>query len=169
VGLGQASFEQRRQLVELLIDRVVVTDGHVEIRYVIPTTPGSTKTRFCHLRTDYFHLIPVAVADPVKLRRPPASSAPAGPVGLLVIALGDRVADPAGAQGLPVGAAAAGLVAGQVPNVRAGPPTRAGHPHLVHQPDQLQGVGVLARRQPGGQVAATAVADGVELGGQPTA
>jgi hypothetical protein len=25
---------------------VVVTDGQVEIRYVIPTTPGSTKTRF---------------------------------------------------------------------------------------------------------------------------
>jgi site-specific DNA recombinase len=54
VGLGQAGFEQRRQLVELLIDRVVVTDGQVEIRYVIPTTPGSTQTRFCHLRTDYF-------------------------------------------------------------------------------------------------------------------
>ena len=45
-GLGQASFEQRRQLVELLVDRVVVTDGQVEIRYVIPTTPGSAKTRF---------------------------------------------------------------------------------------------------------------------------
>ncbi|HSK36232.1 MAG TPA: recombinase family protein, partial [Actinomycetota bacterium] len=55
VGLGQARFEQRRQLVELLIDRVVVADGQVEIRYVIPTTPASTKTRFCHLRTDYFH------------------------------------------------------------------------------------------------------------------
>jgi site-specific DNA recombinase len=56
VGLGQASSEQRRQLVELLIDRVVVTDGQVEIRYVIPTTDHSTKTRFCHLRTDYFRL-----------------------------------------------------------------------------------------------------------------
>jgi site-specific DNA recombinase len=56
VGLGQADFEQRRQLVELLIDRVVVTDGQVEIRYVIPTTPDSTKTRFCHLRTDYFKI-----------------------------------------------------------------------------------------------------------------
>jgi site-specific DNA recombinase len=33
---------------------VVVTDGKVEIRYVIPTTPASTNTRFCHLRTDYF-------------------------------------------------------------------------------------------------------------------
>jgi site-specific DNA recombinase len=62
VGLGQASFEQRRQLVELLIDRVVVTDGQVEIRYVIPTTDHSTKTRFCHLRTDYFDVLVGLVA-----------------------------------------------------------------------------------------------------------
>jgi site-specific DNA recombinase len=64
VGLGQASFDQRRQLVELLIDRVVVTDGQVEIRYVIPTTPGSTRTRFCHLRTDYFQVEPADVRPP---------------------------------------------------------------------------------------------------------
>jgi site-specific DNA recombinase len=56
VGLDQATFEQRRQLVELLIDRVVVTDGQVETRYVIPSTDHSTKTRFCHLRTDYFQV-----------------------------------------------------------------------------------------------------------------
>jgi hypothetical protein len=37
-GLTQATFEQKRHLVELLIDRVVVTDGDVAIRYVIPTT-----------------------------------------------------------------------------------------------------------------------------------
>jgi hypothetical protein len=66
VGLGQAGFEQRRQLVELLIDRVVVTNGHVEIRDVIPTTPGSTRTRFCHLRTDYFKV------EPAEKRLPPA-------------------------------------------------------------------------------------------------
>jgi len=53
-GLAQASFEQRRQLVELLVDCVVVTDGEVEIRYVIPTTEASTHIRFCHLRKDYF-------------------------------------------------------------------------------------------------------------------
>jgi site-specific DNA recombinase len=74
VGLDQASFQQRRQLVELLIDRVVVTDGHVEIRYVIPTTPGSTKTRFCHLRTDYFQVEAADIGPPgevqVKLARP---------------------------------------------------------------------------------------------------
>ena len=68
VGLDQAGFEHRRQLVELLIDRVVVTDGQVEIRYVIPTTPGSTQTRFCHLRTDYFQVKPADVGPPGKLQ-----------------------------------------------------------------------------------------------------
>jgi site-specific DNA recombinase len=53
-GLAQASFEQRRQLVLLLIDRVVVTDADVEIRYVLPTSPDSEHVRFCHLRKDYF-------------------------------------------------------------------------------------------------------------------
>jgi site-specific DNA recombinase len=68
VGLDQAGFEQRRQLVELLIDRVVVTDGQVEIRYVIPTTPASTKTRFCHLRTDYFQVEAADVRPPEKVQ-----------------------------------------------------------------------------------------------------
>ncbi len=54
-GLAQASFEQRRQLVLLLIDRVVVTDADVEIRYVLPTNPDSEHVRFCHLRKDYFN------------------------------------------------------------------------------------------------------------------
>ena len=54
-GLGQASFEQKRKLIELLIDRVVVNDGDVEIRYVIPVSPASEQVRFCHLRKDYFH------------------------------------------------------------------------------------------------------------------
>jgi len=53
-GLEQASFEQKRQLIELLIDRVVVTNEEVEIRYVIPTSPSSEHTRFCHLRSNYF-------------------------------------------------------------------------------------------------------------------
>ena len=54
-GLAQATFEQKRELVLLLIDRVIVTDGDVEIRYVIPTSPASEHVRFCHLRTDYVH------------------------------------------------------------------------------------------------------------------
>jgi site-specific DNA recombinase len=54
-GLAAATFEQKRQLVELLIDRVAVTGEQVEIRYVIPTAPAGAQGRFCHLRTDYFH------------------------------------------------------------------------------------------------------------------
>ena len=52
-GLDQASFEQRRALIELLVDRVIVTDGEVEIRYVVPTDRSSEQVRFCHLRLDY--------------------------------------------------------------------------------------------------------------------
>jgi site-specific DNA recombinase len=52
-GLEQASFEQKRKLVELLIDRVIVTDGEVEIRYVMPTSKSSEHIRFCHLYMDY--------------------------------------------------------------------------------------------------------------------
>jgi len=51
--LDNLDFEQRRQLVELLIDRVIVDDEKVEIRYVIPTSPNGENTRFCQLRTDY--------------------------------------------------------------------------------------------------------------------
>jgi site-specific DNA recombinase len=52
-GLAEATFEQKRQLVELLVDRVVVTMDEVEIRYVIPTSARSEHIRFCHLHTDY--------------------------------------------------------------------------------------------------------------------
>jgi site-specific DNA recombinase len=57
-GLSQANFEQKRKLVELLIDRVIVTDDEVEIRYVIPTHARGETTHFCHLRLDYFHSLP---------------------------------------------------------------------------------------------------------------
>jgi site-specific DNA recombinase len=55
IGRGQAAatFEQRRQLVELLIDRVVVSHEEVEIRYVVPTTKASEQVHFSHLRADY--------------------------------------------------------------------------------------------------------------------
>jgi len=55
-GLEQATFAQRRQLVELLFDRVIVDDVQVEIRYVIPTSEAGAQTRFCHLRKDYFDI-----------------------------------------------------------------------------------------------------------------
>ena len=54
-GLAEATFEQKRKLMELLIDRVIVTGEEVEIRYVIPTDPSSEHVRFCHLRSDYLH------------------------------------------------------------------------------------------------------------------
>jgi site-specific DNA recombinase len=70
-GLDQATFEQRHQLVLLLIDRVVVTDASVEIRYVLPTSPESEHVRFCHLRKDYFH----HPADAVRQEAPVACAA----------------------------------------------------------------------------------------------
>jgi site-specific DNA recombinase len=55
-GLAHPTFAQKRQLVELLIDCVVVTNEEVEIRDVIPTSSRSEHVRFCHLRKDYFNV-----------------------------------------------------------------------------------------------------------------
>jgi site-specific DNA recombinase len=52
-GLATATFAQRRQLAELLIDRVIVTDDQVEIRYVLPTSPDGPHRPFCQLRKDH--------------------------------------------------------------------------------------------------------------------
>jgi len=52
-GLEGATFEQKREVVELLIDRVVVTEEEVEIRYVIPTSTSSEQVHFCLLCSDY--------------------------------------------------------------------------------------------------------------------
>jgi len=52
-ALDRATFAQRRQLVELLVDRVVITEDQVEIRYVIPTRPEGPHVPFSHLRLDY--------------------------------------------------------------------------------------------------------------------
>jgi site-specific DNA recombinase len=57
-GLAEATFEQKRRLVELLVDRVIVTDEEVEIRYVVPTSPDGPHQPFCHLRTDYLDGLP---------------------------------------------------------------------------------------------------------------
>jgi hypothetical protein len=71
IGLAQAPLAQKRTLVELLIDRVLVDNGDVEIRYVIPTTPGSETTRFYQLRKDYFQmpLVPWLGASVLQLIR----------------------------------------------------------------------------------------------------
>ena len=54
-GLATATFEQRRLLAELLIDRVIITDGQVEIRYVLPTSPDGPHRPFCQLRKDHLN------------------------------------------------------------------------------------------------------------------
>jgi len=54
--LDNLTFAQRRQLVELLIDGVIVHDAQVDIRYVVPTGPKGETTPFCHLRLDYLDL-----------------------------------------------------------------------------------------------------------------
>jgi site-specific DNA recombinase len=56
-SLTKATFEQKRRLVEWLIDSVIVTDEGVYIRAVIPTHPRSAPVRFCQLRQDYFQVI----------------------------------------------------------------------------------------------------------------
>jgi site-specific DNA recombinase len=56
-SLDQLNFAQRRQLVELVIDSVLVINGQVEIRYVIPTSSEGEEAPFCHLRKDYFDKI----------------------------------------------------------------------------------------------------------------
>src|SRR5215208_1644651 len=67
-GLADATFEQKRKLVELLIDRVIVSGEEVEIRYVIPIDPSSEQVRFCHLRSDYLYY-PAPWQDDEPLRR----------------------------------------------------------------------------------------------------
>ena len=52
-GLAQATWEQKRQLIEWLMTRVIVTDGEVEIRYAIPTAPSGQADRFSQLRSDH--------------------------------------------------------------------------------------------------------------------
>lgn len=54
--LENLDFAQRRQLVELLIDRVIVDEGQVEIRYVIPTSRKGEERPFCDLRLNHFDL-----------------------------------------------------------------------------------------------------------------
>jgi site-specific DNA recombinase len=57
-GLEQATFEQKRQLVELLIDRVVVTNEEVEIRYVMETWIKYHKeSNHCPLLCAFFSLL----------------------------------------------------------------------------------------------------------------
>ncbi|MDG3007353.1 recombinase family protein [Paludisphaera sp. Pla2] len=70
-GLETATFDGKRQLVELLVDRVVVTGDEVEIRYVLPTSDKSENIRFCHLRSDYLDDPPLGdLHEPDRSGRP---------------------------------------------------------------------------------------------------
>jgi site-specific DNA recombinase len=60
LGWEQATFEQKQQLIELLIDRVIVTMEEGEIRSVIPLSSRSEHIHFCHVHTDYFNRKAVA-------------------------------------------------------------------------------------------------------------
>jgi site-specific DNA recombinase len=77
-GLDRATFEQKRHLVELLIDRVVVTQEEVEIRYVIPTSPQGERSRFYHLRIAYCRKVSPKL-QPGVLADPSAYHSPRGP------------------------------------------------------------------------------------------
>ena len=57
-------------MVELLVDRVLVAEDEVEIRYVVPAHPNSEKVRSCHLRKDYFDDVVQIGAVRQRQRRP---------------------------------------------------------------------------------------------------
>src|SRR5262249_30510346 len=78
-GLAEATFAQKRTLVELLIDRVLVDNGDVEIRYVIPTTPHGETTRFYQLRKDYFNSFLDTFGPKIRLPQPRHTVAPVAP------------------------------------------------------------------------------------------
>src|SRR3954471_22093555 len=88
-GLAEADFARKRALLELLVDRVIVADGAVEIRYVIPTGPSGEREPFCRLRTDHLHGPP---RRPARRQAPPSPAHPQVP--------GDR-ADHAAGRGRP--------------------------------------------------------------------
>src|SRR5215469_13705916 len=94
-GLATAPFTQRRQLAELLIDRVIITDDQVEIRYVLPTTPDGPHRPFCQLRKDHLDC-PAGSGDPDQVLVGPAVEGKAQVVGEFVLAFavaGERAAD----------------------------------------------------------------------------
>ncbi|KAJ3064587.1 hypothetical protein HK102_008167 [Quaeritorhiza haematococci] len=122
-GLETATFDGKRQLVELLVDRVVVTGDEVEIRYVLPTSDKSENVRFCHLRSDYLdHPSPRQYDE-----------------ALLIFRLAHQLQDPAGEQ---PGPADRRLVGGVGPDE-----AQPGGPALQARQDELHAVAVLDARR----------------------
>ena len=104
-GLAAATFEQRRQLAELLIDRVIVTDDQVDIRYVLPTSPNGPHRPFCQLRKDHLDLEELVVGADHEARVPWAAGPQVGDEALQAReGLGfvlELAVDSAGAAGQP--------------------------------------------------------------------
>ena len=163
-GLAAATFEQRRLLAELLIDCVVVTDGDVEIRYVLPTSPDGPHRPFCQLRKDHLDS-PSGDGDGDQLRERDRGRAPAQE-----IADGAGVAVPPEQQeGVPVVVPFGGVVGRDLdhrPVIVPGPfSCRAGAHPLPHAGfDQAGGVlhGDVAA---GGQGDHVIGADGQDVSG----
>jgi site-specific DNA recombinase len=63
-SLAAATWEQKRQLMEDLVARVVVRDAEVEIRYVVPTKPSASGTLASHLYPDHRKRVQSAQAPP---------------------------------------------------------------------------------------------------------
>jgi hypothetical protein len=111
-GLATATFAQRRLLVELLIDRVVVTDGEVEIRYVLPTSPDGPHPPYCQLRKDHLDA-PAQLGQPDQLLKRGVVGQAGQPVlDRLGLALGPLGQQPTHRQ-LPAGGGAAQLDPGR--------------------------------------------------------
>ncbi len=73
-SLEDLNFEQRRKLVELLIDCVIVGDETVEIRYVVPTSSKGEDVPFCHLHSNYLHQSRRRLELPLPRHRPRGQS-----------------------------------------------------------------------------------------------
>ena len=136
-GLATATFEQRRQLAELLIDRVIVTDGQVEIRYVLPTSPDGPHRPFCQLRKD--HLDPVP--DPVDPRDLAQVRRRVNAIGLARAAGPGQVGDQ-----VPGGLARQG---GRVGGSHHQPPGAVRTPPAQGGPGGIPGLGVPVPEGPG--------------------
>jgi site-specific DNA recombinase len=63
------------------VARVVITNGEVEIRYVIPTSPAAQTSSICHLRSDYRASVlpPQELAETGYTIRPPRPELPGQP------------------------------------------------------------------------------------------
>jgi site-specific DNA recombinase len=157
-GLASANFAQKRQLVELLIDRVLVSDDVVEIRYVIPLSPDSEKVRFCHLRKDYFDPVALTICFTIEPRLP-----------LLIALARDHRHDAAPTQPAPSGGAAVALVAGHPPRPQPGAaPAWPADSTLVEQRFQRDLLVALAAGQHRRDRLAAALGAQVHLRGEAT-